>query len=151
KRPAPERHLPARVPALAIAGQPATLRAGGPGMTTTIDRQAAYSGTKEVAAPLRFDVARLEAYLSANAKGFKGPLSVQQFKGGQSTPTYFLETPARKYVLRRKPPGKLLPSAHAVDREFKAISALSAQGFPVAEPVVYCADESVAGTPFYVM
>ena len=76
---------------------------------------------------------------------------VQQFKGGQSNPTYLLETPARKYVLRRKPPGKLLPSAHAVDREFRVISALHAQGFPVAEPVLYCADESVTGTPFYVM
>jgi aminoglycoside phosphotransferase (APT) family kinase protein len=62
-----------------------------------------------------------------------------------------LETPARKYVLRRKPPGKLLPSAHAVDREFRVISALHAQGFPVAEPVIYCADESIAGTAFYVM
>jgi aminoglycoside phosphotransferase (APT) family kinase protein len=118
---------------------------------TTIDRQAAYTGTKEVAAPLRFDSARLEQYLTANAKGFKGPLSVKQFRGGQSNPTYLLETPARKYVLRRKPPGKLLPSAHAVDREFRAISALHAQGFPVAEPVIYCADESVAGTAFYVM
>ena len=103
------------------------------------------------AAPLRFDTARLEAYLAANAKGFEGPLSVKQFRGGQSNPTYYLETPARKYVLRRKPPGKLLPSAHAVDREFKVISALYAQGFPVAEPVVYCADESVTGTAFYVM
>src|SRR5215475_3681981 len=118
---------------------------------TSIDRQAAYSGTKDVSAPLRFDSARLEQYLAANAKGFKGPLTVKQFRGGQSNPTYMLETPSRKYVLRRKPPGKLLPSAHAVDREFKAISALSAQGFPVAEPVVYCADESVAGTAFYVM
>ena len=80
-----------------------------------------------------------------------GPLTVQQFKGGQSNPTYLLETPARKYVLRRKPPGKLLPSAHAVDREFRVISALHAQGFPVAEPVIYCADESVTGTAFYVM
>ena len=62
-----------------------------------------------------------------------------------------METPARRYVLRRKPPGKLLPSAHAVDREFRVISALHAQGFPVAEPLAYCADESVAGTPFYVM
>jgi len=118
---------------------------------TTIDRQAAYTGTKEVAAALRLDVARLEEYLSASAKGFKGPLTVKQFRGGQSNPTYLLETPQRKYVLRRKPPGKLLPSAHAVDREFKAISALHAQGFPVAEPIVYCADESVAGTAFYVM
>jgi aminoglycoside phosphotransferase (APT) family kinase protein len=76
---------------------------------------------------------------------------VRQFKGGQSNPTYLLETPARRYVLRRKPPGKLLPSAHAVDREFRVIRALHAQGFPVAEPVIYCADESVAGTAFYVM
>src|SRR6476660_3518096 len=118
---------------------------------TTIDRQAAYTGTKEVAAPLRIDGARLEAYLAANAKGFEGPLSVKQFRGGQSNPTYMLETPARKYVLRRKPPGKLLPSAHAVDREFKAISALYPQGFPVAEPLTYCADESVVGTALYVM
>src|ERR1043165_7548663 len=112
---------------------------------SNIDRQATYTGTKEVAAPLRFDVARLEAFLTANAKGFKGPLSVKQFRGGQSNPTYMLETPARKYVLRRKPPGKLLPSAHAVDREFRAISPLSPQGFRVAEPIVYCADETVAG------
>src|ERR1044071_3794334 len=118
---------------------------------TNIDRQAAYTGTKDVAAPLRFDTAGLESYLAANAKGFKGPLSVKQFKGGQSNPTYLLETPQRRYVLRRKPPGKLLPSAHAVDREYRVISALHAQSFPVAEPLVYCADESVAGTAFYVM
>src|SRR5256714_1500930 len=118
---------------------------------TKIDRQATYTGTKEVSTPLRFDAARLEEYLTANAPGFKGPLSVRQFKGGQSNPTYLLETPARKYVLRRKPPGKLLPSAHAVDREFKVISALHRQGFPVAEPVIYCADESITGTAFYVM
>jgi aminoglycoside phosphotransferase (APT) family kinase protein len=118
---------------------------------TSIDRQAAYTGTKDVSAPLRFDTTRLEAYLAANARGFEGPLSVKQFRGGQSNPTYYLETPSRKYVLRRKPPGKLLPSAHAVDREFKVINALYKQGFPVAEPVVYCADESVTGTAFYVM
>src|SRR5262249_10250228 len=80
-----------------------------------------------------------------------GPLAVRQFKGGQSNPTYLLETPQRRYVLRRKPPGKLLPSAHAVDREFRVVSALSAQGFPVAQPVLYCADDSVVGTAFYVM
>ena len=91
---------------------------------TKIDRQATYTGTKEVSAPLRFDAARVQEYLAANAPGFKGPLDVKQFRGGQSNPTYYLETPARKYVLRRKPPGKLLPSAHAVDREFKVISAL---------------------------
>jgi aminoglycoside phosphotransferase (APT) family kinase protein len=118
---------------------------------TKIDRQATYTGTKDVSAQLRFDTARLEAYLAANAKGFTGPLSVKQFKGGQSNPTYMLETPTRKYVLRRKPPGKLLPSAHAVDREFRVISALHAQGFPAAEPIIYCADESITGTAFYVM
>jgi aminoglycoside phosphotransferase (APT) family kinase protein len=115
------------------------------------DRQAMYSGTKEVSAALRFDAALLEAYLAASVPGFSGPLSVAQFKGGQSNPTYKLETPGRAYVLRRKPPGKLLPSAHAVDREFRVISALHAQGFPVAEPVIYCADDSIVGTPFYVM
>ncbi len=118
---------------------------------TTIDRQQAFSGTKEVSASLRIEPARLEAYLAANVEGFAGPLTVRQFKGGQSNPTYLLETPARHYVLRRKPPGKLLPSAHAVDREYRVISALAAQGFPVAKPFVYCADESIAGTPFYVM
>jgi len=116
-----------------------------------IDRQTAFSGTKDVAAPLRFDAARLEAYLTAHTPGFAGPLAVRQFKGGQSNPTYLLETPARNYVLRRKPPGKLLPSAHAVDREFRVISALAAQGFPVAAPVLYCDDPDVVGTPFYVM
>jgi aminoglycoside phosphotransferase (APT) family kinase protein len=116
-----------------------------------IDRQIAFSGTKEVAAPLRVDISVLEAYLTAHIPDFAGPLTVQQFKGGQSNPTYLLETPARKYVGRRKPPGKLLPSAHAVDREFRVISALHAQGFPVAEPVLYCDDASVVGTPFYVM
>ncbi|MBN8935161.1 MAG: phosphotransferase family protein [Rhizobiales bacterium] len=117
----------------------------------TIDRQAAFSGTKDVAEPLRFEPARLEAYLAREVPGFAGPLSVRQFKGGQSNPTYLLETPARAYVLRRKPPGKLLPSAHAVDREFRVIRALASQGFPVAKPVVYCDDESVTGTAFYVM
>src|SRR5882757_8929831 len=118
---------------------------------TTIDRQQAFSGTKDAAGALRIDEARLEAYLGKEIKGFAGPLTIKQFKGGQSNPTYLLETPARKYVLRRKPPGKLLPSAHAVDREFRMISALFAQGFPVADPVIYCADESVTGTTFYVM
>jgi len=118
---------------------------------TAIDRQQAFSGTKEVAAALVLDAARLEAYLAANVKGFAGPLTIRQFKGGQSNPTYLLDTPARRYVLRRKPPGKLLPSAHAVDREFRVIEALHRQGFPTAQPILYCADEAVAGTAFYVM
>jgi aminoglycoside phosphotransferase (APT) family kinase protein len=118
---------------------------------TPTDRQSAFSGTREVAERLRFDVARLEAYLRDHVAGFTGPAVVSQFKGGQSNPTYLIETPLRRYVLRRKPPGKLLPSAHAVDREYRVISALAAQGFPVPQPVVYCADESVAGTAFFVM
>ena len=115
------------------------------------DRQVAFSGTKDVTGPLRLEVPRLEKYFAGGIAGFAGPLNVRQFKGGQSNPTYLLTTPTRRYVLRRKPPGKLLPSAHAVDREFRIIRALHKQGFPVAEPILYCADESVAGTPFYVM
>jgi len=118
---------------------------------TTIDRQQVFSGTKEATTALRLDAERLEAYLTQQIKGFAGPLTIQQFKGGQSNPTYLLETPSRRYVLRRKPPGKLLPSAHAVDREFRVIRALHAQGFPVAEPLCLCEDDSVAGTAFYVM
>jgi len=118
---------------------------------TTVDRQQAFSGTKDAAPALRLDAARLEAYLAGKIEGFAGPLGVKQFKGGQSNPTYLLETPARGYVLRRKPPGKLLPSAHAVDREYRVIRALHAQGFPVAEPFVLCNDDSIAGTAFYVM
>jgi aminoglycoside phosphotransferase (APT) family kinase protein len=117
----------------------------------SVDRQQAFSGTKEVAGALTLDKARLAHYLAAQVPGFAGPLTVRQFKGGQANPTYLLETPARSYVLRRKPPGRLLPSAHAVDREFRVIRALAAQGFPVAEPILYCADEGVADTAFYVM
>jgi aminoglycoside phosphotransferase (APT) family kinase protein len=116
-----------------------------------MDRQATFSGTKDVADALRFDTARLESYLTDRLPGFAGPLTVRQFKGGQSNPTYLLDTPLRRYVLRRKPPGKLLPSAHAVDREFRVIRALHAKGFPVAEPHLLCEDEGIAGTAFYVM
>src|ERR1700683_3264315 len=115
---------------------------------STIDRQSAFSGTREVAERLRFDAGQLEDYLRAHVAGFARPLVVRQVKGGQSNPTYLIETPLRRYVLRRKPPGKLLPSAHAVDREFRVISALHAQGFPVAAPVLYCDDVNVVGTAF---
>jgi len=127
------------------------LRAREADVTSSIDRQAAFSGTKEVASALTLDVARLGAFLAARLPDFDDPLAVRQFKGGQSNPTYLLETGTQRYVLRRKPPGKLLPSAHAVDREFRVISALHAQGFPVAAPLVYCEDATVVGTPFYVM
>jgi len=115
------------------------------------DRQEKFSGTKEVAEQHRFDVKKLEAYLAERIDGFEAPLEVRQFKGGQSNPTYQLVTPNRKYVLRRKPPGKLLASAHAVDREYKAISALHPTGFPVPKPYLLCEDESITGTIFYVM
>lgn len=118
---------------------------------TEFNRQEAFSGTKDVVQALAFDPARLEEYLTRQIPGFAGPLVVKQFKGGQSNPTYLLETPARKYVLRRKPPGKLLPSAHAVDREYKVMAALGAQKFPVPQALVYCEDDSVVGTAFYVM
>jgi aminoglycoside phosphotransferase (APT) family kinase protein len=108
-------------------------------------------GTKPVEEKHRFDVARLERWLAANVEGFSGPLEVAQFKGGQSNPTYQLITPRQKYVLRRKPPGKLLPSAHAVDREFRVISALNKIDFPVARAYALCTDEDVIGTMFYVM
>ncbi len=105
-----------------------------------------FIGTKPVEERHRIDAAALERFL-----GFK-IAQVEQFKGGQSNPTYRLSAAdGRKYALRRKPPGKLLPSAHAVDREFKVISALSKIGFPVARPHVLCEDESVIGTAFYVM
>src|ERR1700722_2264908 len=120
-------------------------------MPSSPDRQSTFSGTKEVAERLWFDAGRLESYLAERLPGFAGPIVVSQFKGGQSNPTYLIETPLRRYVLRRKPPGKLLPSAHAVDREYRVISALHAQGFPVAEPLLYCEDESVVGTAFFAM
>lgn len=115
------------------------------------DRQEKFSGTKDVSDALRFDELRLAEYLTRHIDDFGGPLSVRQFRGGQSNPTYQVVTPNRKYVLRRKPPGKLLPSAHAVDREYRVIAALYPTGFPVAKPYVLCEDESVIGTPFYAM
>ncbi len=109
------------------------------------------SGTKPVDPRHAIDEAALAAWLEANVEGYAGPLEVRQFKGGQSNPTYQLVTPAKRYVLRRKPPGKLLPSAHAVDREFKVISGLHKASFPVARPYALCMDEGVIGTIFYVM
>jgi aminoglycoside phosphotransferase (APT) family kinase protein len=108
-------------------------------------------GTRPVAEAHRFDVAQLERYLSAHIPGFRGPVQVEQFRGGQSNPTFKLVTPDRTYVLRRKPPGKLLPSAHAVDREYRVLTALADTDVPVAHCHALCADESVIGTMFYVM
>ena len=86
-----------------------------------------------------------------NVAGYAGPVTVEQFTGGQSNPTYRLRTPGRDYVLRRRPPGQLLKGAHAVDREYRVIVALHAAGFPVPESFGLCADDSVIGTMFYVM
>ena len=110
-----------------------------------------FIGTMPVQERHRFDVERLAQYLSANIEGFVGPLQVGQFEGGQSNPTFLLVTPGRRYVLRRKPPGKLLPSAHAVDREYRVITALRQANIPVARSWVLCMDDSVIGTAFYVM
>jgi aminoglycoside phosphotransferase (APT) family kinase protein len=112
----------------------------------------AFEGTRPVADAHRFDVASLERYLRDHIPGFAGPLSVEQFNGGQSNPTYRLETSGKAYVLRRKPPGKLLPSAHAVDREFRIMTALAAAaGVPVAHCHCLCTDDTVIGSMFYVM
>ena len=109
-------------------------------------------GTAEVRDVHRFDVSALERYLSGRIEGFRGPLGVRQFRGGQSNPTYYLEAGGREYVLRRKPPGKLLPSAHAVDREYRVLAALAAHTtVPVPKPYLLCEDDAVIGTMFYVM
>jgi len=111
----------------------------------------ANSGTTAVREGYAFDEAALTAWLEANVEGFAGPLSVEQFKGGQSNPTYKLVTPSRSYVLRRKPPGQLLKGAHAVEREAKVLSALHSAGFPVAKVYGLCEADGVIGTWFYVM
>ncbi len=105
-----------------------------------------FIGTKPVEERHRIDQAALEHFL-----GFRIQ-AIEQFKGGQSNPTYRLTAAdGKRYALRRKPPGKLLPSAHAVEREYRVISALHPLGFPVARPLVLCEDDSVIGTAFYVM
>lgn len=104
-----------------------------------------------VRAAHRFDEAALANWMADTVPGFAGPLDVQQFSGGQSNPTYRLGTPGRNYVLRRKPPGVLLKGAHAVDREYRVISALHGAGFPVPATFGLCMDDSIIGTAFYVM
>ena len=111
----------------------------------------AYQGTRPVAEAHRFDIAALERYMRANVAGFSGALEVQQFKGGQSNPTFRLAAGGKSYVMRRQPPGKLLPSAHAVDREYRVTTALAGSEVPVARTYCLCTDESVIGAMFYVM
>jgi len=93
----------------------------------------------------------LESYLAQHIEGFSGPLRAEKFSGGQSNPTYQLSTPIKDYVLRSKPPGKLLPGAHAVDREFRVLSALFPTPLPVAQALHLCEDKAVIGSMFYVM
>jgi aminoglycoside phosphotransferase (APT) family kinase protein len=111
-----------------------------------------FGGEKPVDARNRLDEAALQRWMLQHVAGYGGSLpAITQFKGGQSNPTYRLETPDGNYVLRRKPFGKLLRSAHAVEREFRVIAALHAAGFPVPKPYALCEDATVIGSPFYVM
>jgi aminoglycoside phosphotransferase (APT) family kinase protein len=112
---------------------------------------AGMTGTLPVGDKDRLDLDRLSAWMAANVAGFEGPLRYAKFAGGQSNPTYRLDTPARAYVLRRKPFGELLPSAHAVDREYRVIAGLHPTGFPVPRPFGLCEDADVIGAAFYVM
>jgi aminoglycoside phosphotransferase (APT) family kinase protein len=115
------------------------------------ERDTQNTGTSIVREEHKFNVGLLQEYMESHVEGFHGPLTVRQFKGGQSNPTYKLETESCNYVLRRKPPGKLLKSAHAVEREFRIISALYGAGFPVPRPFVLCEDTEVVGTTFFIM
>jgi aminoglycoside phosphotransferase (APT) family kinase protein len=116
------------------------------------DDDAVSAGTSSPRNGMELDETRLDAYLAAHIPGYRGPLKVRQFTGGQSNPTYLLVTPERRYVLRKKPPGQLLASAHAVDREYRVMSALGERtDVPVARTHLLCLDESVLGTTFYVM
>ncbi|HEY8609172.1 MAG TPA: phosphotransferase [Noviherbaspirillum sp.] len=110
-----------------------------------------FVGTRPVAPQHAFDVASLAKYMQEHVEGYSGELTVEQFKGGQSNPTFLLSAGGKQYVLRRKPPGTLLPSAHAVDREYRVITALAQTDVPVARTYALCEDESVIGTMFYIM
>ncbi|MES2290761.1 MAG: phosphotransferase family protein [Pseudomonadota bacterium] len=116
-----------------------------------MDASKDFVGTIEPTGQDRLDEVKLAAWMSANVEGFTGPVNARKFAGGQSNPTYRLDSPSGAYVLRRKPFGPLLPSAHAVDREYAVIAGLHPTGFPVARPYGLCTDDSVLGSWFYVM
>lgn len=121
-------------------------------MTADAITQRNYIGAAGAVRPGQtLDQQRLEHWLHDAVPGFQGPLEIRQFEGGQSNPTYLLTTPSERYVLRRKPVGTLLKSAHAVDREFRVTRALHGAGFPVPQALAICEDESVIGSMFYVM
>ena len=115
------------------------------------ERTELFTGTQDVREQHRFDEKAFEAFMDENVEGFKGPLKVEEFRGGQSNPTYRLEANGKRYVLRRKPPGTLLKSAHAVDREYRVISALQDTKVPVPKTYALCTDETIVGTWFYIM
>jgi len=115
------------------------------------DAATSFAGSGPMRAGQEIDSGAVDAWLRANVDGYAGPLTVEQFNGGQSNPTYRLRTPGRDYVLRRKPAGTLLKGAHAIEREYRVMSALAQTGFPVAKPYGLCEDERVIGTPFFVM
>ena len=116
-----------------------------------MDRTRANSGTRPVDDRLRFDEAALEQWMQDRVPGFRGPIRVSQFRGGQSNPTYRIDSQSGAFVLRRKPPGALLPGAHAVEREFRVLEALGRQDFPVAPVHALCEDKAIIGTAFYLM
>lgn len=116
-----------------------------------VSAEVEFAGTTAVREAHRFDEARLAQWLAGHVAGYSGPLTVEQFKGGQSNPTYKLLTPGKTYVLRRKPPGQLLKGAHAVEREAQVLQALKTVDFPVAQVYGVCTDDTVIGTWFYVM
>ena len=115
------------------------------------DAQTLFTGTETPPEHLALDADALGRYLAPRLEGLKQPLSIVKFKGGQSNPTYLLTSGESRWVLRRKPPGKLVPTAHAIDREYRVMSALRGAGFPVPRPYLYCDDASIAGTEFYVV
>lgn len=115
------------------------------------DAQNANSGTTPVREGYALDEGALTGWMQTHVPGFTGPLAIDQFKGGQSNPTYRLRSPTAAYVLRRKPPGPILKGAHAIEREVRVITALEAAGFPVPHIHGLCEDDSLIGTPFYVM
>jgi len=108
-------------------------------------------GIGKVPKTLRFNKAGLEQWMKSHVNGYEGPFNILYFEGGQSNPTYKIESQNHIHVLRRKPPGNLLPSAHAVDREFKVMQSLAKKDFPVPEVIKLCEDDSVIGTSFYIM
>lgn len=120
-------------------------------MTEQIDAQAAFTGTVAPTGADVIDEAKLAEWMSSNVAGFEGPVEALKFAGGQSNPTYRLNAKSGSYVLRRKPLGVLLPSAHAVDREYKVIAGLHPTGFPVAKPFGLCTDDGFIGSWFYIM